>query len=84
VTLIARIAVNKIFQGKGFGRKLLFLSLKQALKLNNNGLPTYAVVLDILDNDAKEFYKKFNFFQELDNSGKKLFVPMKVVRKLFA
>lgn len=84
VTLIARIAVNKTFQGKGFGRKLLFLSLKQALKLNNNGLPTYAVVLDILDNDAKEFYKKFNFFQELDNSGKKLFVPMKVVRKLFA
>lgn len=84
VTLIARIAVDKKFQGKGFGRKLLFLSIKQALKLNNNGLPTYAVVLDILDNDAKQFYQQFNFFKLLGNLDNKLFVPMNVVRKLFA
>ena len=83
VTLIARIAVNCQFQKQGFGRKLLFLALKQAVKLNNNGLPTYAVVLDILDNNAQQFYQQFNFFRPLDNSGKKLFVPMKIVRKLF-
>lgn len=83
VTLIARIAVDKTFQGKGFGRKLLFLALKKSLQLNNHGLPTYAIVLDILDNDAKEFYQQFNFFKELDNSGRKLFVPMKIIRELF-
>lgn len=83
VTLIARIAVNKKFQGNGLGTKLLFLAIKQALKLNNNGLPTYAVVLDILDNDAMRFYQKFNFFRLLDNSEKRLFVPMKIIQKIF-
>lgn len=83
VTLIARIVVNKKFQGNGLGTKLLFLAIKQALKLNNNGLPTYAVVLDILDNDAMRFYQKFNFFRLLDNSEKRLFVPMKIIQKMF-
>ena len=51
--------------------------------MNNNGLPTYAVVLDILDNDAMRFYQKFNFFKLLDNSEKRLFVPMKIIQKIF-
>ncbi|WP_229439438.1 MULTISPECIES: GNAT family N-acetyltransferase [Neisseria] len=83
VTLLARLAVSSLHQGKGIGRKLLLAALKKALDTSDNGLPTYAVILDVLDEDARKFYDSFNFFNPLgDLEGSKLFVPMSVVRKL--
>lgn len=85
VTLLARLAVGRSLQGKGLGKKLLLAALKKSLDISDSGLPAYAVVLDVLDEEARQFYESFEFFQALDGkSGNKLFVPMETVRKLFA
>ena len=85
VTLLARLAVNRSLQGKGLGKKLLLAALKKSLDISDDGLPAYAVVLDVLDEEARRFYDSFEFFQTLgDKAGNKLFVPMETVRKLFA
>ena len=55
----------------------------QAVKTSDNGLSTYAVVLDVLDESAMAFYQQFAFFKPLDASGKRLFVPMVVLKKQF-
>jgi GNAT superfamily N-acetyltransferase len=83
VTLLARIAVDLKYQKEGLGSKTLVAALKQALLICDNGLPTFAVILDILDDDALKFYEKFNFFKPLDEKNKRLFVPMYAIRKLF-
>lgn len=82
-TLLARIAVNKVFQNQGLGKKILFLALKQALKMNEEGLPTYAVILDILDDNVLPFYQKLGLFRQLDDSGRRLFITIKDIRKIF-
>lgn len=88
VTLLARLAVKRSLQGKGLGKKLLLAALKKSLDISDNsdnGLPAYAVVLDVLDEEARRFYDSFEFFQTLgDKASNKLFVPMETVRKLFA
>ena len=82
-TLLARLAVASSYQGKGLGTASLLAALMQAVKTSDNGLPTYAVVLDVLDESAMAFYQQFTFFKPLDASGKQLFVPMAVLKKQF-
>ena len=76
ITLLARIAVDLTFQGQGLGREILYIALEQALHFCHLGLPSYGVVLDVLDEKALHFYQKFSFFRKLDNSDTKLFVIM--------
>ncbi|WP_289004371.1 GNAT family N-acetyltransferase [uncultured Kingella sp.] len=83
VTLLARLAVASNYQGKGLGTTALLASLMQAVKASDNGLPTYAVVLDVLDEAARAFYQQFAFFKPLDAAGMRLFVPMRVLKKQF-
>ena len=83
VTLLARLAVSCSHQGKGLGTTTLLAALMQAVKTSENGLPTYAVVLDVLDEAAMAFYQQFALFKPLDASGKRLFVPMTVLKKQF-
>lgn len=83
VTLIARLAVDSTYQGKGLGSKTLLSALAQAVKIYHNGLPTYAVVLDVLDDEAMRFYEKFEFFKQLGAYTDKLYVPMAVLQQIF-
>lgn len=82
VTLLARIAVDKAFQGQGLGKTLLFLALKKTVELNDNGLATYGLVLEVLNDELLGFYKKFNFLESLDSTGKRLFVSMQTIRSI--
>ena len=82
VTLLARLAVDVNFQGKKLGSKSLIYALRHAVRLNNHGLPTHGLVLDVLDAQALSFYKTFNFFQEFSNDPMKLYVSMKELQKL--
>lgn len=80
-TLLARLAVDKNYQGQHLGVRTLLSALAKAVQLHQNGLPSYAVILDVLDDEALAFYQKFEFFQQLPSlDGKmQLFVPMTVL-----
>lgn len=81
IILIARLAIDKLFQGKGFGKALLKDALIRCLQASEiAGLR--AVVVKAKDDRAKVFYEKFGFesspFDEFH-----LFLLMKDLRKNF-
>jgi len=80
VTLLGRLAVNKVFQQKGIGKLLLIDALKRSC-LAGNQTGSFAVVVDPVNKQAELFYKKYGFIK-LPDSGK-MFIPMKTVEKLF-
>ncbi|MFD1244872.1 GNAT family N-acetyltransferase [Paralysiella testudinis] len=85
--LLARLAVNKAYQGQRLGRKTLLAALAQAARISEQGLPAYALVLDVLDDDAHRFYQQFDFFKSFDTPADdrvRLFVPMSAVKHLLA
>ena len=82
VVLLARLAVNRLFQKQGLGEKTLISALRQSVCLTDKGLPTLGVVLDVLDNDALGFYQRFDTFQTFTDDPMRLFIPMNVLRKL--
>jgi GNAT superfamily N-acetyltransferase len=82
IILIARLAIDKLFQGKGFGKALLkdgLIRCSQASEIA--GLR--AVVVNAKDEKAKSFYEKFGFeaspFDEFH-----LFLLMKDLKKNFS
>ena len=75
--LIARLAVDQRYKGKGFGEWLLIDALRKLL------LASETVVFSVVIVDAKEgfedFYKQYGFtaFQDTEN---KLFITMADIR----
>lgn len=82
VILLARLAIDNSYQGKGVGAKSLVYALRHAVKLTSSGLPAYGVVLDVLDDQALMFYRQFDFFEQFTNDPMRLFVPMKTLEQL--
>jgi len=78
--LHGRLAIDRNFQGKGFGKILLIDSLKRSADISES-IGAFAVIVDPLDNDAERFYKKYGFIK-LPDSGK-MFLPMKTIKLLF-
>jgi len=54
-----------MMQGRASGKRLLRHPFENALKLSQNR-EIYAVIVDAIDEQAKEFYKKCRFFEYLD------------------
>ncbi|MBE0448599.1 MAG: GNAT family N-acetyltransferase [Actinobacteria bacterium] len=80
--LLARLAVDKKYQGQGIGGKALVTSLRKACELCDMGLPAYGLVLDVLDDNAMGFYQSYGLFHPLHDNPKRLFVGMKTIRKI--
>ncbi len=80
--LLARLAVDIQYQGRNIGEKSLIYALRHAVRLSDQGLPAFCVILDVLDQEALNFYQQFDFFHCLSNNPMRLFVPMKVLRKI--
>lgn len=76
IILLAQLGVHNAFQGQRLGEKTLIYALRHAFSVitNDDGIPSYGVVLDVLDEDAKKFYQRFEYFIEI--AELKLFVPL--------
>lgn len=79
--LLARIAVDQPFQGKGvLGPDLLIHALKTA-RAAPDTIAAAAVVTEGNNEKAARFYTRYGF-QPLEKNGLHLYLPMKQIRKL--
>ena len=84
VMLIAQLAVNKKAQGQGLGKITLIRALQHAGEINEH-LPSYAIVVDALDNQVQGFYESFGFTAlDTHNHRKRLYMTMQTVVQLFS
>ena len=83
VLLIAQLAVHQALQGQGLGNTTLICALKHALRINQH-LPSYAVVVDVLNDATQGFYTQFGFQILYQAQNRiRLFLPMQTVAQLF-
>ncbi len=79
VVILARLAVDINARGKGLGEVLLLDALRRALQLADQ-LGIHAVEVDAIDQQAREFYKKYGFVSLLDNAMH-LYLPITTIRE---
>ena len=78
MVLIARLAVTRCSQGSGLGARLLADALRMAV-LAGESAAARLIVVDAIDDDAANFYRRFGFVAPLDHELR-LFRKMKDVR----
>ncbi len=79
-TLLGRLAVDLKHHGMGIGKLLLIDALKRSYELSLK-MGSFAVVVDPIDEEAEQFYKKYDFIQLPDS--KKMFIAMNTLKQLF-
>lgn len=79
-TLLGRLAIDRKFKGKGFGKILLIDALRRSYKLSKE-IGSFAVVVDPIDQEAELFYEKYDFIKLPDS--KKMFIAIKTLKELF-
>ena len=72
VAILAWLGVSTDHQGQGLGRLLLAQALRDCYEAGNT-FAFVAVILDCLNNDVKEFYRKWDF-EELPGRPYRLFL----------
>ena len=82
VRLIARLAVDRSWQGRGLGRDLLRDAMQRALAASEQ-IGIRAVVVDAMDEEAASFYVRRGFEPSTDD-GLTLMVPLAAVRSQLA
>lgn len=83
-TLIGRLAVDRKYQGRRLGGRLLLDALARALAASR-GIASFAVIADAKDDDAQSFYEYYGFRPlPAGQHGRRLFLPMGTIKRLFA
>lgn len=82
VVILARLGVSLTHQRQQLGAKTLVQALRTARELSERGLPAFGVILDVLDDDALQFYKHMGMFAALTEQPKRLFIAMETLRRL--
>ena len=77
IVLLGRLAVDRQAQGRGFGEFLLLDSLTRSAQLSRH-LGIYAVVVDALNEPARNFYRKYGFAETADDLMR-LYLPIKKI-----
>lgn len=75
---MARLAVDQSAQGQGLGEALLLDALARRLEISE-GLGSFAVEVDAIDESARAFYRKSSFVA-LQDSDLHLFLPFSTIR----
>ena len=75
--LIGRLAVDRSCQGQGLGSELLVNALIRIVKASQE-IGIYAVRVDAIDDNAKNFYLKHEFIP-FEDSPLSLFLPLKAI-----
>ena len=78
-TLLGRLAVDRNYQGRGYGRFLLADALHRAVR---SEIASFAVIVDAKDEAARQFYLRESFLP-LPDQPMKLFRSMEDLAKLF-
>jgi len=78
-TPMGRLAVDARHQGQGHGEFMLLDAFGRALR---NEIASYAFAVDVKDDKAAQFYRRYRFLP-LVEGGRRLFVPMAEIAKLF-
>lgn len=75
VALIGRLAIDKKFEGKGFGSVLIYDAIE---RIKNSAVAVSAVIVEAKDSNAFNFYKHLGFipFEGHINNRKALFYPL--------
>ena len=83
VFLLAQLAVHSEYHGKGLGQITLINALEYLLQVNAY-IKAYAVIVDCLNSDAKQFYLKYGFEVLCEYNGRtRMFIQMKTIEQLF-
>lgn len=80
-TLLGRLAIHEEYQGRGLGEFLLMDALYRSL-MQTNKIASFSVVVDAINEDARNFYLHFGFLSFPDNE-ERLFLPMKEINNIF-
>ena len=75
--LLGRLAVDKIYQGKGYGDALIFDAFQKTAELAEN-IGIFGVIVDSINEEATRFYEGFGF-KQLSSNAKRLFLPTNVI-----
>lgn len=78
--LMGRLAIDARHHKRRLGELLLYDAMSRALR---SEIAAYAFVVDAKDDQAAAFYARYRFMPLL-KGGRRLFVPMAEVAKLFA
>ena len=79
-TLLGRLAVDRRYQGMGYGRFLLADALS---RIARSEIASFAVIVDAKDEAARRFYERESFLSFADQPMK-LFRPVADIQQLFA
>ncbi len=82
VVLLARLATDHRYQGRGVGGKTLVSALRKSVELTRSGLPAAGAILDVLDGDALGFYQHYEIFEPFTDDPMRLFAPMAVLQQI--
>jgi ribosomal protein S18 acetylase RimI-like enzyme len=77
--VIGRLAVDKQYQGKGYGDYLLVEAFTQILNVAEL-VGVAGIFVDPIDTSSIEFYRRFGFIKL--NSSDRMFIPIATVRDL--
>ena len=84
--ILAQLSVDKRCQGQGLGDVAFINAIRRCVQLSNKGqVPSVAIIVDVIDDNAMAFYRRLPDFQLLDDNTSKLprlFLPMKVAERL--
>lgn len=78
--LLGRIAVDKKYKGKGYGKLLLMDAIHRTINASESVGIAFLIV-NAKDESVVKFYGKFGF-QRVAGKPLKLWIPMKTLRKL--
>jgi len=81
VTLLGRLAVDVRYRGEGLGRHLLMDALYRSWQASRQ-IGSMAVVVDAIDQKAREFYEAFDFVVFPDQE-RRLYLPMATIANSF-